>query len=75
MKITALDESIIQDIGHAFGYYDYGSESGLITAFPSRDAAASFICGYVRMALQSEILYTAYNFHPTACSRPLIKRR
>ena len=58
MKLTALDESIIQDIGHAFGYYDYGAESGLITAFPSRDAAASFICGYVRMALQSGMLYT-----------------
>lgn len=58
MKVTALDESVIQDIGHAFGYYDYGSESGLITAFPSRDAAASFICGYVRMALQSGMLYT-----------------
>ena len=49
---------MIQDIGHAFGYYDYGSESGLITAFPSRDAAAAFICGYVRMALQSGMLYT-----------------
>ena len=49
---------MIQDIGYAFGYYDYGSESGLITAFPGRDAAASFICGYVRMALQSGMLYT-----------------
>lgn len=58
MKVTALDESMVQDIGHAFGYYDYGAESGLITAFPSRDAAAAFICGYVRMALRSGILYT-----------------
>lgn len=58
MKVTVLDESMIQDIGHAFGYYDYGAERGLITAFPSRDAAAAFICGYVRMALQSGILYT-----------------
>ena len=48
---------MIQDIGHAFGYYDYGAERGLITAFPSQDAAASFICGYVRMALQNWILY------------------
>ena len=58
MRVTALDEAIIQDIGHAFGYYDYGAERGLITAFPSRDAAASFICGYVRMALKSGMLHT-----------------
>ena len=52
-KVTELEESIIRDIGHVFGYYDYGTEHGLIDAFPSRDAVASFICGYVRMALQS----------------------
>ncbi len=56
-KITTLDERTIQDIGHAFGYYDYGSEHGLIDAFPSRDAASAFICGYVRMALKSGMLY------------------
>ena len=57
MKVEALDESIIHDIGHAFGYYDYGAEHGLIDAYPSRDAVAEFICGYVRMALQGGILY------------------
>lgn len=57
MKVTTLDETAIRDIGHAFGYYDYGTEHGLIDAFPSRDAAAAFICGYVRMALQSGMLY------------------
>ncbi len=57
MKIRTLDESIAEDIGHAFGYYDYGTEHGLIDAFPSRDAAASFICGYVKMAFQSGMLY------------------
>ena len=40
MKVEALDESIIHDIGHAFGYYDYGAEHGLIDAYPSRDAHA-----------------------------------
>ncbi len=54
---SELDENTIRDIGHAFGYYDYGAEHGLIDAFPSRDAAAAFICGYVRMALQSGMLY------------------
>lgn len=58
MKVTTLDEGTIGDIGHAFGYYDYGTEHGLIEAFPSRDAAGAFICGYVRMALQSGMLYT-----------------
>lgn len=50
MKVDTLEESRISDIGHAFGYYDYGSEHGLIDAFPSRDATAAFIRGYVRMA-------------------------
>lgn len=48
MKVTTLDEASIRDIGQAFGCYDYGEEHGLIDAFPSRDAAAAFICGYVR---------------------------
>lgn len=57
MKIKTLNEGIAEDIGHAFGYYDYGAEHGLIDAFPSRDAVASFICGYVKMVLQSGMLY------------------
>ena len=57
MKVKALDEDVICQIGHAFGYYDYCTEHGLIDAFPSRDAVAAFISGYVRMALQSGMLY------------------
>ena len=57
MNAAALDENTIRDIGHAFGYYDYGTEHGLIDAFPSREAVASFICGYAKMALQSGMLY------------------
>lgn len=57
MKAAALDENTIRDIGHAFGYYDYGTEHGLIDAFPSREAVASFICGYAKMTLQSGMLY------------------
>lgn len=57
MKAATLDENTIRDIGHAFGYYDYGTEHGLIDAFPSREAVASFICGYAKMALQSGMLY------------------
>lgn len=57
MKIKTLSEGIAEDIGHAFGYYDYGTEHGLIDAFPSRDAVVSFISGYVKMAFQSGMLY------------------
>ena len=35
MKVTELDEALIQKSGHAFGRYDYGAEHGLIDAFPS----------------------------------------
>ena len=63
MKVETLDESTLHDIGHAFGYYDYGAEHGLIDAFPSRDAAAAFIDGYVRMALQNGMLYTTGENH------------
>ena len=57
MKIKTLSDGIAEDIGHAFGYYDYGTEHGLIDAFPNRDAVASFISGYVKMAFQSGMLY------------------
>ena len=29
-KVTELDESVIRDIGHAFGYYDYNNHNILI---------------------------------------------
>ena len=57
MKVETLDERAVADIGHAFGYYDYGGEHGLVEAFPSQEAVASFIRGYVRMAFQSGMLY------------------
>ena len=58
MKVTTFDESIAHDIGHAFGYYDYGDEHGLVDAFPSRDAVAEYIGGYVRMTFAGGMLYT-----------------
>lgn len=59
MRVDKLDESTIGEIGHAFGYYDYGAEHGLIDAFPGRDAVSAFICGYVKMALKSGMLYAS----------------
>lgn len=58
MKVTTFDESIAHDIGHAFGYYDYGDEHGLADAFQNRDAVAEYIGGYVRMTFAGGMLYT-----------------
>ena len=58
MKVTTFDESIAHDIGHAFGYYDYGDEHGLEDAFQNRDAVAEYIGGYVRMTFAGGMLYT-----------------
>ena len=58
MNVTTLDESVVFDIGHAFGYYDYGQETGLVSAFSSRDAAAAYIRGYVRGVWRCGLLYT-----------------
>lgn len=58
MKVTKMDEKHIQDIGHAFGYYDYGGEKGLDACFRSKDALAAYIRGYVRCVLAGGFLYT-----------------
>ena len=58
MLVRELDETIIAEIGHAFGYYDYGAETGLVSLYPNRDAAAEYICAYVRAALRGGFLYT-----------------
>lgn len=57
-KVLQLEKNIIEDIGHAFGYYDYSTEHGFIDAFSSRDAVAAFTCGYARMALKSGMMHT-----------------
>ena len=48
MKVTTLDEKSIRDIGHAFGHYDYGQETGMSAAFSGKEATANDICAYVR---------------------------
>ena len=58
MRVTTLDEKIIHDIGHAFGYYDYGLETGLSAAFCGKEATANYICAYVRGVLQGGFLHT-----------------
>lgn len=43
MKIDQMDEKTIADIGHAFAYYDYGAERGLVSAFAQRDKQPSIL--------------------------------
>ena len=57
MKVTTLDEKFIHDIGHAFGYYDYGQETGMGVFYSSKEAVANYIAGYVRMAFEGQMLY------------------
>ena len=58
MKVTTLDEKSIHDIGHAFGYYDYGQETGMTAAFSGQKATEEYICAYVRGMLRGGFLHT-----------------
>ena len=58
MKVTTLDEKSIRDIGHAFGYYDYGEETGMSAAFSGKEATSNYICAYVRGVLRGGFLHT-----------------
>lgn len=46
MLVHSLEDRYIESIGHAFGYYDYGEEKGLVSAFKDRDRTAVYICGF-----------------------------
>lgn len=58
MKVTTLEETAIHDIGHAFGYYDYGQETGMTAAFSGKDGVENYICAYVRGMLRGGFLHT-----------------
>ena len=58
MLVKSITEKGIYDIGHAFGYYDYGQETGMSAAFSGKDATANYICAYVRGVLRSGFLHT-----------------
>ena len=57
MLIRTITEEEIHDIGHAFGYYDYGQETGLPAAFSGQEATADYICAYVRGMLRGGFLH------------------
>lgn len=53
-----MDAQAAEDIGHAFGHYDYGQETGMGVFYSSKEAVANYIAGYVRMAFEGQMLYT-----------------
>ena len=58
MRVTTLEEAAIRDIGHAFGCYDYGQETGMAAAFSGKDATEDYICAYVRGMLLGGYLHS-----------------
>ena len=40
MLVKSMTEEEIYGIGHAFGYYDYGEETGMSAAFSGKEATA-----------------------------------
>lgn len=48
MLVKSITEEEIYGIGHAFGDYDYGEETGMSAAFSGKEATANYICAYVR---------------------------
>ena len=58
MIVESMNESAIYAIGHAFGYYDYGEETGMVYAFFGQEPTAQYICAYVRGMLRGGFLHT-----------------
>ena len=58
MLVKSITEEEIYGIGDAFGFYDYGEETGMTAAFSGREATADYICAYVRGMLRGGFLHT-----------------
>ena len=43
MLVKSMTEKEIYEIGHAFGYNDYGEETGMPAAFSGKEATANYI--------------------------------
>ena len=59
MLVKSMTEEEIHEIGHAFGYYDYGQETGMNAVFSGQKATEEYICTYVRGMLRGGFLHTA----------------
>ena len=55
MLVQSITAEEIYGIGHSFGYYDYGEETGM-SAFQSNSSNNPIITGMVRM--ESSVLRT-----------------
>ena len=81
MLVKEISEQHIQDIGHAFGYYDYGEEKGMASWFRDKEAVVTCICGFVRCVLTDGFLHTTSErgegyIAPTSCrGRRSVSRR
>ena len=60
MLVKSIAEEEIYGIGHAFGFYDYGEETGMTAAFSGREATADYICAYVRGMLRGGLAERLY---------------
>ena len=58
MLVQSMTAEEIYGIGHSFGYYDYGQETGMSAAFSGKEATANYICAYVRGVLRGGFLHT-----------------
>jgi pimeloyl-ACP methyl ester carboxylesterase len=56
--VRTLSREETEEIGHAFGFYGYGTERGMVQAFRSREAADLYIRGYAETAFRKGNLYT-----------------
>ena len=63
MIVKSMNESAIYAIGHAFSYYDYGEETGMVYAFSGQEPTAQYICAYVRGMLRGGFLHTTRGLH------------
>ena len=68
MLVKSMTEEEIYEIGHAFGYYDYGEETGMSAAFSGKEATANYICAYVCGVLRGGFLHTRA-ISPISCQR------
>ena len=79
MLVKEISEQHIQDIGHAFGYYDYGEEKGMASWFRDKEAVVTYICGFVRCvqtAFCTPPVSVARATLPTSCrGRRSVSRR
>ena len=65
MKVTTLDERSIHDIGHAFGYYDYGEETEMSFLGVSETSKISSILHTQNSACVCEISVIFFVFRYT----------